>query len=134
MRNTRPRVSQFVCSRPIQDSNLLPRLSWSTFYTVYKLTSRKLSSYFYDFIHHHHRHHQWQNSPSSAVAFLRRFCQIASGFHNRASFSALRLTPKLEGQVSLFMSPSDRVVQLYTRHWVPFPSSSTSRSATVEVF
>jgi hypothetical protein len=31
--------------------------------------------------HHHHHHHHRQNSPFRAIAFLRRFCQSASGFH-----------------------------------------------------
>jgi hypothetical protein len=30
-------------------------------------------------LHYHHQH--WHNSPFWAIAFLRRFCQIASGFH-----------------------------------------------------
>jgi hypothetical protein len=28
-------------------------------------------------------------------------------------------TPNLEDQVSVFMTPGDRVVQLYPRHWAP---------------
>jgi hypothetical protein len=53
------------------------------------------------------------------MAFLRRFCQIASGFHffgfrnKRASSSALRAAPNLEDQVSIFISPTDRVAQLH---------------------
>jgi hypothetical protein len=34
---------------------------------------------------------------------------------SRARSSALRPTPNLEGQISVFMSPSDRVVQLYSQ-------------------
>jgi hypothetical protein len=33
----------------------------------------------------------------------------------RARSSALRPTPNLEGQISVFMSPKDRVAQLYPR-------------------
>jgi hypothetical protein len=63
-----------------------------------------------------------QNINSRAIPFLRSFCQIASGFHfgfrnniffYRAMSSALGRTPNLEGQVSVFMSPNDRVAQLY---------------------
>jgi hypothetical protein len=46
----------------------------------------------------------------------------------------LRLTPNLEDQVSVFMSPSDRVEQLFPRHWVPFSSPSMTRRAVAEVF
>jgi hypothetical protein len=79
-------------------------------------------------------HHHWQNSHFWATAFLRRFCQTSlfvaiytwirpSGFHfldfatiiffYRARSSALRPTPNPEDQVSLFISPNNRVVQLY---------------------
>jgi hypothetical protein len=74
-------------------------------------------------IHHHHHHHHWQNSTYCAIAFLRRFCQIWSGFHlfrfqntiffYRARSSALRPTSNLENLVAVFMTPSDRVAQLY---------------------
>jgi hypothetical protein len=30
--------------------------------------------------YHQHHHHHWQNSSFWIIAFLRRFCQIASGF------------------------------------------------------
>jgi hypothetical protein len=61
--------------------------------------------------------------PFWVVAFLRRFCQIASGFHffgfhdsnffffYRARSSALLPTPNLEDQVPVFMFPSDRMAQ-----------------------
>jgi hypothetical protein len=43
-------------------------------------------------------------------------------------------SPNLEGQVPVFISPRNRVVQLYPRHWVPFLSPITTHRATVEVF
>jgi hypothetical protein len=43
-------------------------------------------------------------------------------------------TPNLEDQVSIFVSPRAKVAPLHPRHWVPFPSSSMTRRATVEVF
>jgi hypothetical protein len=46
----------------------------------------------------------------------------------------IRDSPNLEGQVPLFMCPSDRVAQLYPRHWVPFSSPPTTHRVTVEVF
>jgi hypothetical protein len=52
-------------------------------------------------------------------------------------FYCLRLeTPlNLEDQIPVFISPRNRVAQLYTpRHWVPFPSPPTTHRATVEVF
>jgi hypothetical protein len=55
-----------------------------------------------------------------------------SNFFYRARFSALRQTPYLEDQVPLFMSPSDRVAQLYPKTLGVSPS--TTRRATVEVF
>jgi hypothetical protein len=100
---------------------------------------------------HHHYHHNWQNCPFIAIAFLRRFCQICPflgirpsgfhfyGFHNnsffyRARSSALRRTPNLEDQVSVLMSPSDTVVQLYPEAPDSFLSPSTTRRAAVKVF
>jgi hypothetical protein len=80
-------------------------------------------------IHHHHHYHHWQNSPFLSIAFLRRFCQICLNytirfsllctlqqqFVHRARSSALRPAPNLEDQVPVFMSPSYRVVQLYSQ-------------------
>jgi hypothetical protein len=31
--------------------------------------------------HHHDHHHHWQKRSFLTIAYLRRFCQIASGFH-----------------------------------------------------
>jgi hypothetical protein len=39
--------------------------------------------------------------------------------HGHNLLSHLRL-PSLEGQVPVFVSPRNRVAQLYPRHWVPF--------------
>jgi hypothetical protein len=72
-------------------------------------------------------HHHIKSSPFWAIAFLRKFCWICLfrrelnhfvGFRNniffyRARSSALRPTPKLEDQVSVFMSSSDSTAQLY---------------------
>jgi hypothetical protein len=76
--------------------------------------------------HRHHLHHHWQNGSFWAIALLRRFYEIRpSGFRffrfrsniffYRAGRSALRQTPNLEYHVSVFMSPSDRVAQLYSQ-------------------
>jgi hypothetical protein len=72
---------------------------------------------------HYHHHPHWQNSHFLVIAFLRRFCKIASGFHffgfrndnffYIAGSSALRPTPNMEDQVSVFTSPRDRPAQLY---------------------
>jgi hypothetical protein len=50
--------------------------------------------------------------------FLNNSLQVSTvfyylGFRNRAKSSALRPTPNLKDHVSVFMSPSDRVTQLY---------------------
>jgi hypothetical protein len=42
--------------------------------------------------HHHHHHHHWQKSPFWAIAFIKKFCQIAScfqvfEFHNNNCFT-----------------------------------------------
>jgi hypothetical protein len=57
------------------------------------------------------------------MVFNRRLCQMASGFHlfgfrNNiyiARLPVLRPTPNLEDQVSVFMSPRNRVAQLYPK-------------------
>jgi hypothetical protein len=46
------------------------------------------------------------------------------GFRNNNLFYVAELlvqgpTPNLEDQVSVFITPGDRVAQLYPRHWVP---------------
>jgi hypothetical protein len=46
----------------------------------------------------------------------------------------IRVSPNLEGQVPVFISPRNRVVQLYPKHWVPFSSPLTTRRAKVEIF
>jgi hypothetical protein len=68
--------------------------------------------------------------PFWAIAFLRRYCKsclfrreldhpvfaslnFAAVIFYRARLSALSPTPNLEDQVSAFMSPSDKVAQLY---------------------
>jgi hypothetical protein len=56
------------------------------------------------------------------------------GTHNHILLSQIRDSPNLEGQVPVFISPRDRVAQLYPRHWVSFSSPPTTRRATVEVF
>jgi hypothetical protein len=74
-------------------------------------------------------HHHWQSSPFCVIAFLRRSCQIclefihpvftsldfATAFFYRSRWSALHPIPNLEDQVSIFMSPGDRVAQLYAQ-------------------
>jgi hypothetical protein len=86
-------------------------------------------------IHHFllllHRHHHWQNIPFRALTFPRRFyqpclfrCELDHSVLNYLDFkttisfyremsSALRSTPNLEDQISVFMSRSKRVAQLY---------------------
>jgi hypothetical protein len=43
-------------------------------------------------------------------------------------------SPNLESRSPVFISPRNRVAQLYPRHRVPFSSPPTNRRATVEVF
>jgi hypothetical protein len=75
-------------------------------------------------------HHQCANSPFWATTSRRTFCQIclfrrgldrpvftsldfATLIIYRAKSSALRPNPNLEGQVPVFISPMNRVAQLY---------------------
>jgi hypothetical protein len=50
------------------------------------------------------------------------------------SLSQIRDSPNLEGQVPVFISPRNRLAQLYPRNWVHFSSPPTTRRATMEVF
>jgi hypothetical protein len=52
-------------------------------------------------------------------------------FFYSAGLSALRPTPNLEHQVSVLMSPSDRVAQLYLQAPGSFPPPHTIRRVTV---
>jgi hypothetical protein len=56
------------------------------------------------------------------------------GTHDRVLLSQIRDFPNLEGQVPVFISPRNRVAQLYPRNWVTFSSLPTTQRATVEVF
>jgi hypothetical protein len=61
-------------------------------------------------LHHHHHHHLWDDSQLWAIAFL--------GFPDNRIFtgwglSTPRPTPNLEEQASVFITPGDRVTQLY---------------------
>jgi hypothetical protein len=56
------------------------------------------------------------------------------GTRDHILLSQIRNSPNLEGQVSIFTSPRNRVARLHPRHWVPFSSPPTTRRATVEVF
>jgi hypothetical protein len=58
---------------------------------------------------------------------------FATIFFYRERLSDLRPIPSLEDQISIFMSPSDRVAQFYPQARVPFSSPSTTRRATVDV-
>jgi hypothetical protein len=84
-----------------------------------------------------------QNSPIWAIAFLRRSCQIWSGFH----FFGSRNDKFLHKVVSLACNPQPRAPDLciYVPHWdggavippdieFPFLSPSTTRRATMDVF
>jgi hypothetical protein len=70
-----------------------------------------------------HHHHHWQNSSFAAIAFLRRFCLIASGFHFgfwndnflQSKVASLASNPKPQGSGPFFMFPSDREAQLHPR-------------------
>jgi hypothetical protein len=48
--------------------------------------------------------------------------------------SQIRDSPNLVGLVPIFISPTNRVAQLYPRHWVPFSSPSMTHRAVVEIF
>jgi hypothetical protein len=76
--------------------------------------------------HRHYHHHHWQNSSFWAIIFLKgsaKFVFRPSDFYffgfrtiicfYNATSSALRRTPNLKDQSSVFLSPADRVAQLY---------------------
>jgi hypothetical protein len=88
------------------------------------------------------QHEHWQNISFWAVAFLRKSCHICSrpcsfhfcGFHNRTGSPALHPTPNLENQVSVCMSPSERVANYTPRQRVPFSSPSSTLRTKIETF
>jgi hypothetical protein len=85
-------------------------------------------------------HHHWQNSPFGAPAFIEGICNISFSIHifglqdSNCSTEQSRQTCILEDQVPLFMSPSDRVAQLYPQAPGTLLSPSTTRRAAVGVF
>jgi hypothetical protein len=56
------------------------------------------------------------------------------GTHDHILLSQIRDSPNLEGEVPVFISPRNRVAQLYLQVWVPFSSPPTTRRDTIEVF
>jgi hypothetical protein len=54
--------------------------------------------------------------------------------HDHILVSPIWDSPSLEGQVPVFVSPRNRVAQLYPRHWVPFLLPPMTRRAMVEVY
>jgi hypothetical protein len=56
------------------------------------------------------------------------------GTHDHILLSQIRDTLNLEGQVSVFISPRNRVASYSPRHWVPLPSPPTTRWVTAEIF
>jgi hypothetical protein len=54
--------------------------------------------------------------------------------HDHISLSQIRDSPKLEGHVTVFISPRNRVAQLYPHALGSFSSPPTTRRATVELF
>jgi hypothetical protein len=66
-----------------------------------------------------------------ASAFILR--SESSGTHDHILLSQIRDSPNLKGQVHVFISSKNKVVQLYPRHWVPFPLHYTDLRATAEV-
>jgi hypothetical protein len=69
------------------------------------------------------------SSPAQSFSAL-----SPAGLDDHILLSQIRDSPNLEGQVPVFISPRNRVAQLYPRHWVTFSSSPKTRRATVEVF
>jgi hypothetical protein len=58
----------------------------------------------------------------------------SSGTHGHILLSQIRYFPNLEGQVTVFISPRNRVARLYLQALVPFTSAPMTSKATVEVF
>jgi hypothetical protein len=54
--------------------------------------------------------------------------------HDHILMSPIRDSPNLEGQVPVFISPRNRVAQLYSQALVPFLSPPMTCRAMVEVF
>jgi hypothetical protein len=53
--------------------------------------------------------------------------------HDHILLSQIRDSPNLEGQAPVFISPRNRVAQLYPQALGSFPSPARTRRATVEV-
>jgi hypothetical protein len=126
-----PQITLMLCNKVV---NIVLVLHWDRlfFYRFELFTtqhwcnlSRKLGKilFLHNLRHLFSFHHHWRNSPFWSTAFLKRLCQIASGFYlfgfrdffffYRAKSSALSPTPNLQDQVPVFMSPTDSVAQLY---------------------
>jgi hypothetical protein len=56
------------------------------------------------------------------------------GTHYYILLSQIRDSSNLEGQVTVFIFPRDRVARLYPWHWVQLSSPPTTHRATVELF
>jgi hypothetical protein len=65
------------------------------------------------------------------AVILRPECR---GTHGHILLSQIRDSHNMEGQVPVFISPRNRVAQLYAQALGPFSSSPTTRRVTVEVF
>jgi hypothetical protein len=70
--------------------------------------------------------------PVLARAVIHRF--ESCGTHDKILLSHIRDSPNLEGQVSVFISPGNRVARLYLQALGSFPTPPITRRATVEVF
>jgi hypothetical protein len=69
-----------------------------------------------------------------AIVFLRKFCKIASGLHFSGSHNNFFTQGPTPNPQPGGAGPYDGVAKSYPRHWVPFPSPSTTRGAAVKVF
>jgi hypothetical protein len=67
---------------------------------------------------------------TSAVILGSQSC----GTHDHILLYQILDSTNMEGQVPVFISPRNRVAQLYPRHWVPFLLPLTTCRAAVEVF
>jgi hypothetical protein len=67
-----------------------------------------------------------------ASAFIRE--SESQGAHDHIFLYHTRDSPNLEGQFPVFISPGTGWPGYSPRHWVPFLSPPTTRSATVQIF
>jgi hypothetical protein len=90
----------------------------TTIFLIVNEENRWLWNLFDFWKNHHYHHHNWQMSCLRATAFLRRFCQMESGFHylDFAFFYQIKIF-SLESNTQ----PGGSSPYIYAPHWSSGP-------------